>query len=354
MFSRPWSRTGNSPGTQSAVASRSDAASTWRRFTPPSRISPSIGSSSRTSSWASVLLPTPVGPTIATDSSAWIRKVTSSRTRDAGEAVRERLGRASSGPSGNTHRLGGWHDGDRLGEDLFHPRVTDDRARELGQDPADEAHRPGEHAEQRDQLHEVPTVTAPVETRHEPTAIISGDRERRAAPRAPARTPPGRTRPAMRSSRSRRAFTARRSVSAASRPRAFTTARRRSISCATEDTSPMRSWARSRRPLHPSREQRFMIASAGIMSRPTIVRNGSVEDQRDHRERDEEDHADGERDRVQDVDRRLDVGLHVREQLAGRRRLVVASERSRYRSETRSRSVALMPRPRRRCSTGGP
>ena len=45
-------------------------------------------------------------------------------------------------------------------------------------------------------------------------------------------------------------------------------------------------------------------------------------EQRDQREQDQEEHAGRERDGVQDVHGRLDVGLHVRDQLAGRRLLV--------------------------------
>ena len=60
-----------------------------------------------------------------------------------------------SGPSGSGDGIHGGQHGDRLAEDLLDPGVAHDRARELGEDPSDEAHRPGEEVEERDEPDQV-------------------------------------------------------------------------------------------------------------------------------------------------------------------------------------------------------
>ena len=65
-----------------ATAERNEATSTSRRSTPPISTCPSSGSTRRTMSCVSVLLPTPVGPTIATDSPGATPNDTPSSTGD--------------------------------------------------------------------------------------------------------------------------------------------------------------------------------------------------------------------------------------------------------------------------------
>ena len=61
------------------------------------------------------------------------------------------LGIQPEGPIGQRLRVDRRKDGDGLAEDLFDPRVSHHRSRELCKDPADEAHRPREEIEQRDE-----------------------------------------------------------------------------------------------------------------------------------------------------------------------------------------------------------
>ena len=75
--------------------------------------------------------------------------------------------------------------------------------------------------------------------------------------------------------------------------------------------------------LHLQRERAIHQAERGHRQEPDQREEGVGRHQRDEREQDQEDHADRERDRVEDLDRRLDIGLHVREQLAGRPSAVV-------------------------------
>jgi hypothetical protein len=73
---------------------------------------------------------------------------------EAVEGVRHRLGADVERTVGKCERFRGKVDGHRLFEHLRDAAVTDDGARDLGQDPADESHRPREKTEQRDDLHE--------------------------------------------------------------------------------------------------------------------------------------------------------------------------------------------------------
>ena len=79
MFSRTFVENRKLSWNTIAVDRRSEAGSASRRSMPPIATEPSSGSASRTSSWASVLLPTPVWPTIATDSDGTTSNETPSR-----------------------------------------------------------------------------------------------------------------------------------------------------------------------------------------------------------------------------------------------------------------------------------
>ena len=254
-----------------------------------------------------------------------------------------------SGPVGQRRRLGAAArtvTGSR--EDLLEAVVADDRPGQLGQDPADEPHRPGQQPEQRhepDQVAERDRHRSTRATIRRRAAAL--DRHRRAARPARPRTSPGRTRRdplvAQRARPSRPAA----SVSASSRPSVFTTSAPSIDSCATARTSPIRSCARCAGSSMRRAKMRFMSGerreheqrrrapatgrpcssaiSASTVSRITPDREGH---------------------RPEDVDRGLHVGLHVGEQLAGRAsRGGTAATASRYRSATRVRRVAMTRSP---------
>ncbi len=120
-----------------------------------------------------------------------------------------------------------------------------------------------------------PSVTSPVETRHDPTARSTT--MPRVGSISSAGSKPARMYPAWtRSSRSARASTARRSVSSASRPSVFTTSAPSMLSWATAETSPIFSWARRAGPCIRRAKLWFMSASAGNSRKPISARNGSV------------------------------------------------------------------------------
>ena len=167
-----------------------------------------------------------------------------------------------------------------------------------------------------------PGVIAPTDTRQAPTAMSS------ALPRAGSESSPAskvaRTLPAAtRSRRSSSARSASRAASASSRPSVFTTSAPSIDSCATAETSPIRSCARSVGPSTFLAKDRFITASDGNSSPPTSASHGSASRSAIIAKIGQRDDAAGERDRPEHVDRRLDVGLHVREQLPGRRLAVV-------------------------------
>ena len=210
------------------------------------------------------------------------------------------------------------------------------RAGSSRQDPTDEPHRPRQQAEQRDELRPAsPSVTSPVDTRHEPTA--SSRTMPSAGSASSAGSKPARMNPACtRSSRSASAFTARRSVSASSRPSVFTIRAPSMLSCATAETSPIRSCARRAGPSIRRAKLRFMSASVGNSRKPITARKGSVAISDDHREHHEEDHAARERHRV--AARRPPPRRRPPCARAARRWASpcgTASESSRYRSATR-------------------
>ncbi len=106
------------------------------------------------------------------------------------------------------------------------------------------------------------------------------------------------------------------------------------------------------RSLHPAREAPIHQRQGGEQQDADHREVDVGREQRDHREQHQEEHAGGERDRVQHVDRRLDVGLHVRDQLAGRRLLVelerqvpvaVGDPRAERRHDARPRDAAVVP-----------
>ena len=120
-----------------------------------------------------------------------------------------------------------------------------------------------------------PSVMSPVDTRQEPTAsriAIASVGSASSAASNVARIVPDRTR----SSRSARAFSSRRWVSACSRPSVFTTRAPSIDSCATALTSPMRSCASRVGSSMRLAKMRFMIASDGNAKRPTSASTGSV------------------------------------------------------------------------------
>ena len=120
-----------------------------------------------------------------------------------------------------------------------------------------------------------PSESPPAATRHDPTtsrivATRAGTASRAAsnvARRYPAST---------RSSRSARALIASRSVSATSRPRVFTTSAPSIDSCATAETSPIRSCARRAGPCIRTAKLRFITARAGKRTAAIIARKMSA------------------------------------------------------------------------------
>ena len=116
-----------------------------------------------------------------------------------------------------------------------------------------------------------PSVTAPDETRHDPTA--SSATAATAGSASNAGSNPARMNPACtRSCCSARAFTARRSVSSASRPSVFTIIAPSMLSWATEETSPIRSCARRAGPSIRRAKLRFISASVGKSNTPMTAR----------------------------------------------------------------------------------
>ena len=99
------------------------------------------------------------------------------------------------------------------------------------------------------------------------------------------------------------------------------------------------------RPLHPLGEGPVHQRERREQDRPDEREPRVGGEQLDHREDDQHDHAGGERHRPEHVDRRLHVGLHVREQLAGRRLAVVLRARVAVPVRDRVRSVAITRSP---------
>ncbi len=120
-----------------------------------------------------------------------------------------------------------------------------------------------------------PSVTSPDETRHDPTARSATAPIAGSASNAGSK--PARMKPAWtRSCCSARALTASRSVSSASRPSVFTIIAPSMLSCATEETSPIRSCARRAGPSIRRAKLRFISASVGNNRTPITARYRSV------------------------------------------------------------------------------
>ncbi len=120
-----------------------------------------------------------------------------------------------------------------------------------------------------------PSVSPPAATRHEPTSsrIVAT----RAGSASSAASNVARRKPAStRSSRRARALIASRSVSALSRPRVFTTSAPSIDSCATAETSPIRSCARAAGPCIRLAKLRFITARAGNTTAAINARKISV------------------------------------------------------------------------------
>ena len=168
-----------------------------------------------------------------------------------------------------------------------------------------------------------PGVMAPVETRHAPTAMQERAAERREGVERRPRTWPGPCppRPARARSSSARSPSLRRLGVLAPERLHDERAVDRLVGHRRDLADPLlgalgRSLdALGERPVH-HRERREQ--QRAHERQPRVGQQ-----QRDHREDRERDHAGGERDRPEHVDRRLHVGLHVREQLAGGRLAVV-------------------------------
>ena len=196
-----------------------------------------------------------------------------------------------------------------------------------------------------------PRVTAPIETRHDPTAI-SGDRadgrQRLEGGLEPRPDVPGRDALVLQRARLHREPLG---LLGLATERLHD---HRAVDALVSDRGDVADpFLRAPgRALHPAREAPVHDRERGEQEdadhREVEVRR----EQRDHREEHQEEHAGGERDRVQHVHRRLDVGLHVRDQLAGRRLFVelqrevpvaVGDARAERRHDARARDAAVVP-----------
>ncbi len=268
-------------------------------------------------------LPTPVGPTMATDSPASIRNETSSRTRVPSNAYDTTSARTSRGPSGSgtvsagRSTVTGSSSTRTIRSCPTTARGSSERIQPMNR--IGHARRPNSATT----CTRVPSVTSPVDSRQEPIASTAIVAIEGSASSARLESRPDEARPdafgpellgPLAEALDLRALAAEGLDDQGAVDRLVGDGR--------DLADPLLGAAR--RSLHLARERAVHQRESGDHQQADQHEEDVGEGERDERERDETQRPDRERDRVEHLDRRLDVRLHVGEELPRRRRAVVA------------------------------